>query len=63
MVMVMPNRLYFELIVEKFKSERERYNYYMNNLEEIDKALDVGAGKATKIANEVLKRVRNKIGY
>ena len=53
----------FELIVEKFKSERERYNYYMNNLEEIDKALDVGAGKATKIANEVLKRVRNKIGY
>ena len=53
----------FELIVNKFATERERYHYYMNNLEEIDKALDVGAEKATKIASEVLKRVRNKIGY
>ena len=53
----------FELIVEKFKSERELYNYYMSNLGEIDKALAIGAKKATKIANEVLKRVRNKIGY
>lgn len=53
----------FELIIEKFATERERYNYYMNNLEEIDKALTVGAEKATKVANEVLKRVRDKVGY
>ncbi len=53
----------FELIIEKFAKERERYNYYMNNLDEIDKALSVGADKATQIANEVLQRVREKVGY
>jgi len=53
----------FELIVEKFATERERYSYYMNNLNEIDKALAVGAEKANNVANEVLKRVRKKIGY
>ncbi len=53
----------FELIIEKFAAERERYNYYMNNLDEIDKALSVGADKAKRVANEVLKRVREKVGY
>ena len=53
----------FELIVEKFATERERYNYYMSNLDEIDKALNVGAEKATKVADNVLKRVRGKVGY
>ena len=53
----------FELIIEKFATERERYTYYMNNLEEIDKALSVGAKKATQVADEVLKRVRDKVGY
>ena len=53
----------FELIVEKFATQRERYNYYMNNLEEVDKALAVGASKAKVVANEVLSRVREKVGY
>ena len=53
----------FELIIEKFAKEREQYNYYMNNLDEIDKALSVGAEKATKVADKVLKRVRKKVGY
>ncbi|WP_339895325.1 tryptophan--tRNA ligase [uncultured Algibacter sp.] len=53
----------FELIVEKFAEPRERYNYYMNNLSEIDKALAVGAEKAKLVANDVLKRVRKKVGY
>ncbi|MEP3837341.1 MAG: tryptophan--tRNA ligase [Algibacter sp.] len=53
----------FELIVETFAEPRERYNYYMNNLEEIDKALLVGAEKAKLIANDVLARVREKVGY
>lgn len=53
----------FELILEKFAQPRERYSYYMNNLEEIDKALLVGAEKAKKVANNVLKRVREKVGY
>jgi tryptophanyl-tRNA synthetase len=54
---------FFELLIEKFAKERERYNYYMDNLEEIDKALAIGAGKAKKVADEVLHRVRTRLGY
>jgi len=53
----------FELIVSKFSEPRERYNYYMNNLVEVDKALAIGAEKATQVANEVIQRVRKKLGY
>ena len=53
----------FELILKKFSSQRERYNYYMTNLNEIDKALAIGAEKAKHVADEVLNRVRTKIGY
>jgi tryptophanyl-tRNA synthetase len=53
----------FELIVETFAEPRERYNYYMNNLSEIDKALAVGAEKGKLVADSVLKRVREKVGY
>ena len=53
----------FELLVDKFSTERERYHHYMNNLNEIDEALAVGAKKASKIADEVLGRVREKVGY
>ena len=53
----------FELIVEKFSTQRERYNYYMNNLNEIDKALAIGSEKAKTVADEVLNRVREKVGY
>ena len=53
----------FELIIEKFATVRERYNHFMENKKEIDDALEVGSVKATKVANEVLQRVRAKIGY
>ena len=53
----------FELIVEKFKTERSTYNYYINNLEEVDKLLLEGASKARKVAQGVLTRVREKLGY
>ena len=53
----------FELIVEKFKTERSTYNYYINNLEEVDRLLLEGAAKAGAVANGVLKRVREKLGY
>ncbi|GAA4295652.1 tryptophan--tRNA ligase [Aestuariibaculum suncheonense] len=53
----------FELIVEKFATERERYNYYMNNLNELDKALALGAEKAKQVADKVLAKVREKVGY
>jgi len=53
----------FELICEKYKTEREKYNYYMNNLTEVDSLLQQGAKKAHLVANEVLKRVRVKLGF
>ncbi|WBU90762.1 tryptophan--tRNA ligase [Cellulophaga omnivescoria] len=53
----------FELIVDKFADAREKYNYYMNNLDEVDAALAKGAAKASAVANEVLNRVRAKVGY
>jgi tryptophanyl-tRNA synthetase len=53
----------FELIVEKFKAERERYTYLMNNKAEIDLALEKGAEKARITAKDVLKRTRKKLGY
>ena len=53
----------FELITEKFSEQRSRYNYFMENLEEIDKALAIGAKKAHLVADEVLIRVREKLGY
>ncbi len=54
---------FYELLIDKFSTERERYNYFMNNLDEIDKALAVGAERARGVAKKVLKRVRKKIGY
>ncbi len=53
----------YELIITKFANERAKYNHYMNNLNEIDAALAIGAEKARKVAKGVLKRVRKKIGY
>jgi len=53
----------FELICEKFKTEREKYNYYMTHLDEVDALLKQGAAKAHEVANSVLKRVRVKLGF
>ncbi|MBT8313364.1 MAG: tryptophan--tRNA ligase, partial [Maribacter sp.] len=53
----------FEVILEKYNPARERFDYYMSHLHEIDNALEIGAEKAKKVANEVLERVRNKVGY
>lgn len=53
----------YELIITRFKEEREKYDFYMQNPEKIEQALAVGAEKARLVANEVLHRVREKLGY
>ena len=53
----------FALILNKFSKERQEFNHYLNNLDEIDKILDAGATKAKETADTVLKRVRKKLGY
>ena len=54
---------FYELLVETFKAEREKYHYYMEHLDELDHILQEGAQKAHLVADAVLKRVREKLGY
>ncbi|MBZ9786700.1 tryptophan--tRNA ligase [Psychroflexus sp. CAK57W] len=53
----------FELIRDTYKEEREQFEYFMNNKPEIDRLLGIGAQKAKGVADEVLNRVRIKLGY
>lgn len=53
----------YELILEKFATERAKFEHLMANPTEIDAALSIGAQKAKAVAQEVLKRARQKVGY
>ena len=53
----------YDLILEKFGPAREKFNYYMEHINEVDDALAIGAAKAKIVADEVLGRVRTKLGY
>ena len=53
----------YELILERFAKERQKFNYFMEHPQEIEICLAKGADRARAIANEVLLRVRNKVGY
>lgn len=53
----------FELICERFKTEREKYNYFMANPDEMEALLKIGAEKARKVADGVLAKVREKLGF
>ena len=52
----------FELILETYSKQRETYNYLMENKNEIDEILKEGSIKAKKVADEVIKRVKSKLG-
>lgn len=53
----------FELICEKFKTERALYNQFMKEKDVLENQLRKGAEKARAIAREVISRAREKIGY
>ena len=52
-----------DLILNKFSKPRDKYNYLMSNKNEIDQILSEGSKKASKTANQVMDRVRKKLGY
>lgn len=52
-----------ELILRKYENHRRIYNEYMADTSKIDAVLEIGAAKARVVANDVLKRVRAKVGY
>jgi tryptophanyl-tRNA synthetase len=53
----------FELIKTKFANEREAFDFYYSNPEELEKKLQQGEAKARAIAHDVLGRVRKKLGF
>lgn len=53
----------YDLVLERFAKERQQFNYFLEHPQEIEIALAKGADRARDIANEVLLRVRNKVGY
>ncbi len=50
------------LVLARFANERELFNYYMNNLPELEEKLQQGAAKAKVIAKETLAKVRASLG-
>ncbi len=53
----------FDLILSKFSKEREAFNFYMSNPDELEKKLLLGEAKARVIANQVIDKVRKKLGF
>ena len=53
----------FELILTKFAEPREKFSALMADKSKIDTALRIGSEKAKLVADEVLNRVRTKVGY
>ena len=53
----------FELIKDKYDPMRKSYEDYMSDKKQIDHALKIGAEKANDVANDVLQRLRAKLGY
>ncbi|MCX2742345.1 tryptophan--tRNA ligase [Mangrovivirga sp. M17] len=51
------------LILDKFSEEREKYNYYMENLPQLHAELEKGEEKAREIARPTLDKVRKVLGY
>lgn len=48
----------FELILDKYRTQREKYDYLMSNTIEIENALTVGAEKARNVAQSVLTFIK-----
>ncbi|WP_324676870.1 tryptophan--tRNA ligase [Hymenobacter sp. GOD-10R] len=53
----------YDLIMTRFETEREQFNFFINNPAEIDARLAEGARKAQAYGSEVLNKVREKVGY
>ncbi|NJN43150.1 MAG: tryptophan--tRNA ligase [Flammeovirgaceae bacterium] len=52
-----------DLILVKYKKERELFNHYINHPEELESILQKSEKKARVVASEVLGKVRNKLGF
>lgn len=53
----------YELVIDKFAAQRKRYDHLMSHPDELEYELSRGEEKAEVIANAVLQRVRQKVGF
>ena len=53
----------YECILERFDPIRERFDHYMTNQDELEEILHQGATRARSVADGVLTRVRQTLGY
>lgn len=53
----------FDVIQERYASQKEQYWYYMNHEAELEEILRKGAAKARPIAQQTLARVKEKVGF
>ena len=60
----MAKKAFYELILAQFATERERFNYYMNeNPDALEAELQAGEEKARIVAGRTIARVREKLGF
>jgi tryptophanyl-tRNA synthetase len=53
----------FELLMERFKKEREQFTYLMQHQDVLESELQKGEARAREYAQMVLERVRSKTGF
>ena len=53
----------YELILTKYATERERFDFYMSHDDELEKVLRVGEEKARAVARRTIERVRTVMGF
>ncbi len=57
-------KAFYEMILERFATERERFNYYMiENPDALEAELRAGEEKARVVAGRTIRRVREKLGF
>ena len=56
-------KVLYELLVDRFVTERERFNYYMENNDALEAELRAGEDKARAVASRTMERVREKLGF
>ncbi|WPR76703.1 tryptophan--tRNA ligase [Algoriphagus sp. NG3] len=54
---------FLQLIIDKYRKERELFDFYMNHPEEIESRLAAGEDKAKAVGAELLDKVRVKLGF
>ncbi len=54
---------FLQLILEKYKNERDIFDHLMNHPEELETKLAEGEAKAKKVASKVLGKIRQLLGF